>query len=432
MNMHYSRLSDEETRKKVFNAFNNLYKVREGFTLIDYEIITKNGKKIFVESSVYLIYDSEGEIIGFKGFVRDITERKKTEQKLKDSEKKYRNLIETSSMGLLEIDFMKKGAVYINPKLLNIIGYSKEELNDENIFYKVIYPKNIKKVRKTNEDQTIEFKILNKEGKTVWLSGTLRNQIDDQGNLLKARLWVQDITEKKEMAEIKSNLLTRFSHEFKTPLISIKGFTDLLLTDYKESFNDKTRSFLKKIKEGANKLKLLIDHFIESTMLDRHVVDLNLNQENLSTIIKDGIAEMEGLVRLRNHSINLEINDKLIIDCDKDKIHDVFINLLENAIKFTPKGGNITIQSHINNKSIIISIKDNGIGIKKEEIKQLFQPFGKTEKYGKGWDIISDGIGLGLYFSKEIIDLHKGRIWAKSKGENKGSVFYFSLPIIKK
>jgi PAS domain S-box-containing protein len=429
LNMHYSQLFDEENRKKVFNAFNRLYKDKKRFALTEYEIIKKNGEKLFVETSVYLRYDLNGKIIGFKGFVRDITKRKRTEQLLKESEKKYRNLIETSSMGLFEIDLTEGGLVYINPRMLEIIGYTEEELKDKNIFYKAVYTGNIYNIKKLREEKDIEFRILNKEGKIIWLYGRTFPIYDKKGNISTMRLWLQDITEKKEMDDMKSMLLTRFSHEFKTPLISIIGFTDLLLMEINKNINKKTISFLKRIKEGADKLKLLVDHFIESTKLNRNILELNLKQENLSDLIKKGIAEMEGFIELRNHTINLMIHKNLIVNIDRDKMYNVFMNILQNAIKFTPKDGKITIQSKINKKSITISIKDNGIGLQKKELKQLFKPFGKIEKYGKGYNIISDGIGLGLYFSKEIIDLHEGRIWAESKGENKGSTFYFSLPI---
>ena len=134
-------------------------------------------------------------------------------------------------------------------------------------------------------------------------------------------------------------------------------------------------------------------------------------------------------LKLRNHTINIDISDDLVMYLDKDKIQTVISNLMTNAIKYTPSGGNITINSRFKKNTIIISVRDDGIGLQKEEITQLFKPFGKIEKYGRGWDIISDGIGLGLYLSKEIIDLHEGKIWVESAGLNKGSTFYFSLPI---
>ena len=125
----------------------------------------------------------------------------------------------------------------------------------------------------------------------------------------------------------------------------------------------------------------------------------------------------------------MNIYDKLIAKFEKEKIHDVISNLLINAIKYTPPSGEIEIQSEIKDDFIIISIKDNGIGLMEEEKKQLFKQFGKIERYGQGWDVLTEGTGLGLYISKMIVELHGGKIWAESEGRNKGSSFYFSLPI---
>jgi len=398
----------------------------------DFEFLRKNGTKIYTSIETSPITDEEGNYRGAIAFVADITERKKAEEKLKESEEKYRNLVETSWMGLLELDVKKGGVIYINPRLLEIVGYTKDELKSKGMFYKAIYSDDYKKITKSDEDKDIELRLINKEGKIKWLMGRTLHHFNEQGELIYLRLWLQDITEAKELEEIKSNLLTRISHEIKTPLISIKGFTDLLLTEYRSSLNKQTISFLEKIKEGGERLKLLINRFLETAQLDKGLVILNKSYENLSILIKKVIGDVEGLISLRNHIMNVDIPDELMIYLDKEKIQSVISNLLTNAVKYTPSGGNITIKSRIKKNSLIISIRDDGIGLQKKEIAQLFKPFGKIEKYGRGWDIISEGIGLGLYLSEEIIDLHGGRIWVESQGANKGSTFYFSLPIIKK
>jgi len=140
--------------------------------------------------------------------------------------------------------------------------------------------------------------------------------------------------------------------------------------------------------------------------------------------------ELEGLLVLRNHTINLEIADNLFCSFEKERIYNVITNILSNAIKYTPLSGKIELKSEITNGFIIISIKDNGIGFSKEEGSLLFKQFGKIERYGQGYDVISEGSGLGLYISKKIIELHGGEIWIESEGRDKGSTFYFSLPII--
>ncbi len=152
--------------------------------------------------------------------------------------------------------------------------------------------------------------------------------------------------------------------------------------------------------------------------------------EDLSFFIKLSVRELRGLARLRNHTINLTIPDRLITSFEPEQIHQVISNLINNAIKYTPPDGTIEIRSEILDHYIRVSIKDSGIGLTKEEKERLFTQFGKIERYGQGLDIISDGSGLGLYITKKIVELHGGKIWVESEGRNKGSTFYFTLPII--
>jgi PAS domain S-box-containing protein len=418
----------EELAKKYWK--DDLEVIRSGIPKLNIEEPweTKEGLKWVLTNKIPYINENK-EILGIIGISTNITDRIKAEQKLSKSEKKYRSLIETSPIGLMEIDLTKGGIIYINPQLLEMVGYTKEEFKKQYHFLFANYPEDLTNIKKKLSERNLEFRIINKKGEIKWLAGKTIPYFSEEGNLNTLRIWLQDITERKEIEELKSNLLIRFSHEFKTPLISIKGFTDFLLIDSSKYLNNEAISFLKGIKDGAERLKILVDDFIESTKLKRKLVGLKLKRENITEIIKDALAETEGLIKLRNHTLNMEIHDIINVNCDREKIYSVLINFLQNAIKFTPKGGKIIIQSHISKNAVIISVKDNGIGLKKKEIPKLFKPFGKIEKYGKGWDINTEGIGLGLFYSKEIINLHKGKIWAKSKGKNKGSTFYFSLPI---
>ena len=126
----------------------------------------------------------------------------------------------------------------------------------------------------------------------------------------------------------------------------------------------------------------------------------------------------------------MDFDPNMITMFEKERIYEVIINLLSNAIKYTPPQGIIKIGSKIENNQYIISIEDNGIGFTEKEREKIFKKFGKIERYGKGLDVVSEGSGLGLYISKGIIELHGGQIWAESKGRDKGSTFYFSLPMV--
>jgi signal transduction histidine kinase len=247
-----------------------------------------------------------------------------------------------------------------------------------------------------------------------------------------------DITEKKKAEQelvklnsLKSEFLRRTSHELKTPLVSIKGFSDLLLSVHKDKLDDYVIATVREIKLGCERLENLIQDILKTAELESESVELKKFEDDLSFIIKLCIRELQGLTRLRNHEIRLDIHDTLITKFEPDQIHLVISNLLNNAIKYTPPNGKIEIKSAVTDDYILISIEDNGIGLTNDEKKRLFTQFGKIERYGQGLDIISEGSGLGLYITKKIIELHGGTIKVKSKGRNKGSTFYFTLPLIK-
>ncbi|MFX1448713.1 MAG: sensor histidine kinase, partial [Promethearchaeota archaeon] len=235
-----------------------------------------------------------------------------------------------------------------------------------------------------------------------------------------------------EINKLKSDLFSRTSHELKTPLISIKGFTELLLKLHSDKLDDDVISILEEIKNGSKRLEDYISSLVESSQLEQGLLKLKKERENLTFLINFCVKQLQGIASLREQKININIKEKIFTEFDKEKIYEVITNLLINAIKYTPVGGKITIDSTQKDGHYIVSIKDTGIGLTQKEISQLFTQFGKIERYGQGWDVGIEGTGLGLYISKELIALHGGKIWAESEGRNKGSTFFFSLPIIKK
>ena len=231
-----------------------------------------------------------------------------------------------------------------------------------------------------------------------------------------------------EISKLKSDLLSRTSHELKTPLISIKGFTELLLTRHGYKLDPDMISILDEIRDGSTRLERIIHSLLQSSKLEQEKVVLNTSQEDLSFLIKFCVKEVESLAVLRDQTISIDTPDNLIVAIDKERLYDVVINLLSNAIKNTPLKGEITIFTVIKDDSVIVSVKDNGVGIIEEEREKLFKKFGKIERYGKSWDINIEGTGLGLYIAKKIVKLHGGNIWVESEGRNKGSTFNFSIP----
>ncbi len=375
---------------------------------------------------------------------RNINEKKLAEQKIKESEKNFRTIAEQAFIGTLIIQEDK--VEYVNNALLQIFEFSHDEIKNwrKIDLIKLIYPEDLQYLRESREKlragesdikQFYSYRVFTKYGKIKWIDQFSR-PIIYRGKPAEL-VTIMDITEKKKAEEeliklnsLKSELLRRTSHELKTPLVSIKGFSELLLTVHREKLDDYVLATIREIKLGCERLENLIQDILKTAELESESVELKKSEEDLSFLIKLCVRELQGLTRLRNHEINLDIHDKLITKFEPDQIHLVLSNLINNAIKYTPSNGKIQIKSAITDDYILISIEDNGIGVTSEEKKRLFTQFGKIERYGQGLDIISDGSGLGLFITKKIIELHGGTIRVKSKGRNKGSTFYFTLPII--
>jgi len=230
---------------------------------------------------------------------------------------------------------------------------------------------------------------------------------------------------------VKSQLLRRASHELKTPLVSIKGFTDLLLELKTEEFKSKASSIIQEIKDGCLRLENLVNDIIFASKLESSQTELSKSLENLSELTISSVNALKGFIQSRKQKILIDLPKELLTMIDKDQIQEVLTNLLSNATKYTPKHGTIKVKSKINKGYFVIIIEDNGIGFTPEEEKSIFTQFGKIERYGQGFDVVSEGSGLGLYIAKKILTHHKGSIWLESEGRNKGTTFFFSLPIIK-
>jgi len=181
------------------------------------------------------------------------------------------------------------------------------------------------------------------------------------------------------------------------------------------------------INRGGKRLKLLVDNLLDASRIDSDKLRLNLQNENLAQIIRDSTKETRYLAYKRNLIIEQHLPETVNVVIDKIRIEQVITNLISNAVKNTPRKGIISIELEDRPESVLFKVIDSGIGLTEEEMDKLFKKFGKIERVGPKMDIDIEGSGLGLYISKEIIDLHEGNIWAESEGRNKGSIFYFKL-----
>lgn len=409
-----------------------------------YKLLHKNGDIIFCSAlGKYVIINGTERFIVT---IRDITARTIIEQKLKESEEINRLISENANdlISIFDEDFEVE---YINKKpFLNILGYKPDEIIGKNGF-DFLHPDDRKSVYKNffqsskRSENSIEARVKHKLGYYIIVE-TNGNQFFDKDGKQKFLVISRDITERKnaenvileenrklmEISKIKSELVMRASHEFKTPLSSIYGASQFLLKEFKDQFNPEMLKFIEIINRGSQKLRHLIENLLDVSRVESGKLDLNLQDENLVEIINDCCDDLNQWAVRKNINMKIELPHEFVVKIDKIRIEQVISNLLSNAIKYTPPKGSIYFSLNENDQWIEFSIKDTGIGLTQNEMKSLFQKFGKIVKNIDEIDIETDGSGLGLYISKEIIELHNGKIIVESEGKNKGSTFTVRLP----
>ncbi len=364
--------------------------------------------------------------------------------KLKESEEKIQNLINNISDVLLEAE--PSGILtYISPQINNLIGYQSEELIGLN-FREFVHLKDLnlfnetaEKALETKKAVFIECRIKHKKGYFVPISA--RWSLVEINNEFKVFGLVSDNTERKkiddmikreikqlkELDQLRNDLISRISHELNTPLTSILTGSQFLLDYFNDKMNNEVENVIKIIHQGGYRLKEMVDNLITAFEIETGQIRINIKREDINLIIKECVEVLVFQADKRKIIINLELPTDLIADIDKGMIKKAILNLLSNAVKNTQPNGDVYIKSVKHQNFMDIIIRDTGVGLTDKEMTTLFKKFGKIERYGKRMDVDIEGPGLGLYIASEIIKLHKGEIFVKSKGRNKGSTFTIRL-----
>lgn len=232
----------------------------------------------------------------------------------------------------------------------------------------------------------------------------------------------RDITHEHEVNKMKTELVSTVSHELRTPLSSILGFSELLLN--KDMDEQRQKRYLETIHSEANRLTALINDFLDLQRMESGRQSYSIEDVSVNTVAEKAVSYL----RIQSPRHTLKIQDltySSIVRADYDRVLQVFMNLIGNAIKFSPEGGNVNITLLNQQDAIVVSIADEGIGIPSDTIGHLFEKF---YRFDNSYSRKIGGTGLGLSICKEIIQDHNGQIWVSSE-ENVGTTIFFSLPL---
>lgn len=245
----------------------------------------------------------------------------------------------------------------------------------------------------------------------------------EYGGLL---LVLQDVSAFRRLERMRSEFVANVSHELKTPIAAVKGFSETLLAGAVKD-EETAMSFLQIIYDESERLNRLIGDILELSKIESRRTALMLTPVELNEFLKHTIQILEVSAQKKNITVNFDLKEELYIEGDEDRLRQIFVNLLSNAINYTPEGGQVTISLQESQADIVaVSITDTGVGIPEKDLPRIFERFYRVDKARSR---NSGGTGLGLSIVKHLVDMHKGQI-SVSSTVGKGSTFVVELPVI--
>ena len=401
---------------------------------VELELVRKDNSIVSVEGRIRSLLDHDGKLLGIHGIYRDITQRKQAEAALEQLRQQNELILNSAGEGIFGLD-LQGNATFVNIAAARLLGYEVQELLGQFLHEKLhhhkadgtLYPAAdcplLQTLRYNRAVQITGEVYWRKDGTSFPVEYVCTPMHNESGEVIGAVVTFRDITQRKEIERIKDELISTVSHELRTPLASLRGFVELML---KRNFSpEKQQELLGVIHSEALRLTHLIDDFLDLQRIEGGHQPYAFAPLTLESILRDSIELFEKTGG--PHTLRLTTSSSLPqIRGDANRLRQVLVNLVSNAIKFSPRGGEIVVGARAEAQQVMVWVKDHGVGIPQEAIAKLFTKFFRVDN--------SDtrnigGTGLGLALVREIIHAHQGRVWVESTPGN-GSTFFFTLPIV--
>ncbi|MFZ0298505.1 MAG: PAS domain S-box protein [Candidatus Sulfotelmatobacter sp.] len=417
----------------------------------------KDGSRYWGDVIITALSDGAGKLRGFSKISRDITERRRAEELLRESEERHRKLFDNNPHPTWVFDRETLRFLAVNDAAVHKYGYSRDEF----------LAMTLKDIRPP-EDVPALLETVKTLGEGNESSGAWRHRLKD-GTLIDTEntsyalnflgraarvVVVVDITQRKrdeaEKREImdslaatnqelglrnreverathmKSKFLASMSHELRTPLNAIVGFSDLLGEGTSGVLNTKQKRFVDHIKQGSAHLLQLINDILDLSKIEAGQLELHTEQFLVQDALPEVLSTIDPLAMAKNIRLEHKLESKSLVKADRVRFKQILYNLLSNAVKFTPKGGRISIECADHWDFVRVSVSDTGTGIRPEDQEVIFDEFRQGEGTADG---LHEGTGLGLAITRRLVEQQGGKITVESKlGE--GSRFTFSLPAV--
>lgn len=455
--MNYRDYMDEANAKKVYQTFNQVYETGNSAKGFDWEIIKVDGSKSHLNASVTLMRDASGNPIGFRGIARDMTQRKQSEIALRESEAKYRQLLNHAPSGIYEIDLANGKFLSVNDVMCEYTGYTRRELLSMNVFDILAegsQKESLERLNKLSQDQhgpaSVEHKIKGKNGREIWALLNTKFLYDAEGKPTRVLVVAHDITEQKQAEEEKKNLEHQLqqaqkmeaigtlaggiAHDFNNILSVIIGYTELILMN--AHVDSEVRQNLKEIFNASKHARDMVKQILAFSRQNKQ----ERKPIQVAHIVKEALKMLRASLPA-TISIQQKIEKNTgIIEADPTQIHQVLMNLCTNAAHAIDEKDGVLEISLANveldpqaaakipdlrpDHYLKLSIRDTGKGIPPDALPQIFNPYFTTKEKG-------EGTGLGLAVVQGIIKSLSGAVTVDSE-VGKGSTFHVYIPTIRR
>jgi len=441
---------NKETRRPVENPVKKVFREGKVVGLADHTILlSKSGKEFDIEDSAAPILTDTGETFGVVLVFRDITEKKLADEETSRQKDLMQLILANITDGIVVADTNGKFLLF-NAAAERLIGIGATDASPDRWSQQYgtfrpdgvtpIPPNELPLVRAMRGEnvEAVELLIRNAnvpDGRFLSIAGRpLRGQ---DGTLQGGVVAIHDITLQKSAQEtlirakeeaertskFKDQFLSTMSHELRTPLNAVLGFSDLLADERYGPLNEKQRRYIDHIHTGGKHLLTLISDILDLSKIEAGRMELALENLLVQSAFAEVLGVMQPLADHKSQVLSTNVEGRLIVRADATRFKQVLMNLIGNAVKFTPNGGRIEVAARADGSRIRVEVRDDGPGIPPQEQQRIFEAFYRLQESGKK----TEGTGLGLAITQRLIELHGGELSLQSDVGH-GSCFRFSLP----
>jgi two-component system CheB/CheR fusion protein len=417
-------------------------KLRAGKRVEPWEVghLRKDGSRVDVSLSLSPVRDAGSAVTGVSAIARDVTDRKRAEAELRESESRFRQLAANISGVFWMSDARNSQILFISPGYEEIWGRTCQSLYQmPQSYLEPIHPDDRERVREAAHRQQLgeytneEYRLVRPDGSVRWVWDRGFPIRDQSGQVYRVGGIAEDITARKQAEEAlkdadrhKDEFLAMLAHELRNPLAPIRNALEIIRKA--AATGPAVEPARQMIDRQVQQVVRLVDDLLDVSRITRGQIELRIVPVELAAVVSQALETSRPLLDARRHQLTVSLpSEPLYLEADATRLSQVFANLLNNAAKFTEEGGAVELTAERKGLEVVVRIRDNGIGMTPEMLTRAFDLFAQADR---SLDRTQGGLGIGLTLVRRLVQLHGGSVEASSAGPGKGTELVVRLPVL--